>query len=138
MNANKLIKKNIYYSIGMALIGALCLGFYFLRDGGEEMAVFLALGAAFSIMGILNAIIYTVGKNNKKIKDTAIAENDERTNIIRGKAGVITSKIMFVMIMVALVFEPFFDISLRWFIIFELMFLIIVYAVAFTIGCYKN
>lgn len=138
MNANKIIKKNIIFSLGMAAVGFAGLGFYFLKDGGKEMAMFLALGTAFSVLGIVNALIYYFGKNNKRMKDTAIAENDERTVQIRGKASVIALRVLFVALTGTMLFSSFIKIPLNIFISIEMIVMVVVYAVCFSVEVYKN
>lgn len=103
--AKRYLRKNLIQSGLMGAIGIVSLIVWFLLEGSSDYKMFQAIGIVFTLVGVINLGIYYFGRNNKRIKNVMIAENDEMAKKIQRCAGDATCKITFLVVAAGLIFE---------------------------------
>jgi len=134
-NYEKLNTKNKIQSLLFALFGVCAIASTYLFDTIGEKRLVTSIGWGAIVMGIIMFLMYTFGKNNKRIKDTTIAENDEMSADIRGKAAYSSYWPMYTVLMISIIVVQYVTISVTNYILILLVVFPVIYVVnLFRVG----
>ena len=94
----KKLKKEIINSLLLAALGLAFLGygFYFAKDN----SYLTTMGVSFTVVGVIQTIMYYLNRNNQKMKRNLNLENEERNVYIRGESARKTFWITFFFVLI--------------------------------------
>ncbi len=134
MNKNKEIKNKILLYSLAAAVGCIALFVGYVLDFQPQTMSGIAIG--FTPVGLIGALIYTFGSQEKLTKQLKI-ENEERNVFISNKAGSISFWIIYFYVFVMAMATDFVSISASTLTIITLIFMSIVYFTTLIILHYK-
>ncbi|WBW98245.1 hypothetical protein [Oceanirhabdus sp. W0125-5] len=113
----KLNRKNKIESLLFALFGVCSIVSTYLFEPIGQKQLVISLGWAATGVGILMFLMYTFGKNNKRMKDTTIAENDEMSSQMKGNAARKSFMPTYIFLMISIIVVQYVNISVTNYIL---------------------